>query len=252
MLREKLAGTKDPKVRRAPQRPPACPPAHPPARPPARPPAGCRAGACAERRVTVIVCAGDDQGVRGGALAAHALLQAGPRAARPHRSPPYPPARPPVHSPARRRRRHSFRRSHDHSHARRVPHRVACIALPRLSARRGRQASRGRSSTTASSSSSSGGCWSRSPPPPLRPSPAPLPARRLTGQHVQARVEGAPVDKQLALLERVFPYISVPELRELPLALLAGLPRVPASYLLTLAQSPALVGELPVSVRRQV
>ena len=65
-------------------------------------------------------------------------------------------------------------------------------------------------------------------------------------------MEGAPVDKQLALLERVFPYISVPELRELPLALLAGLPRVPASYLLTLAQSPTLVAELPVPVRRQV
>ena len=38
-------------------------------------------------------------------------------------------------------------------------------------------------------------------------------------------MEGAPVDKQLALLEKVFPYISVQELRELPLTILSNLPR---------------------------
>lgn len=54
------------------------------------------------------------------------------------------------------------------------------------------------------------------------------------------------------MLEQVFPYISIPELREIPLAILSGLPRVPASYLSTLAQQPALVAALPLAMRRQV
>ena len=67
-----------------------------------------------------------------------------------------------------------------------------------------------------------------------------------------SRIEGLSQDKQLALLERCFPYISVPELREVPLHLFSALPRIPVSYLNTLAQSPDIFAELPIAVKRQV
>ncbi|EKX46109.1 hypothetical protein GUITHDRAFT_163104 [Guillardia theta CCMP2712] len=67
-----------------------------------------------------------------------------------------------------------------------------------------------------------------------------------------SKVESMSTEKKLALLEKCFPYISIPELRDIPLTLFSNLNKVPVSYLVTLAQSPDLVKELPLSVRRQV
>jgi hypothetical protein len=69
-----------------------------------------------------------------------------------------------------------------------------------------------------------------------------------------ARIPGLPVDKQLALLNKCFKYISIPELRDLPLAIFSNLPKIPSSYLVqfALTENKELFMELPISVKRQV
>jgi len=71
-------------------------------------------------------------------------------------------------------------------------------------------------------------------------------------ERMLARIPTLPPDKQLALLNKCFRYISIPELRDIPLAIFCELPRIPSSYLLTLAQSQELFAHLPIRVKRQV
>eukprot|EP00960_Hanusia_phi_P065687 766182-Hanusia_phi.AAC.5 len=82
-------------------------------------------------------------------------------------------------------------------------------------------------------------------------------------ERLLSRVDSMSIEKKLALLEKCFPYISIPELRDIPLVLhrtlieplipraqtlFSNLSKIPVSYLVTLAQSPDLVKELPLSV----
>jgi hypothetical protein len=67
-----------------------------------------------------------------------------------------------------------------------------------------------------------------------------------------ARIDSTPQDKKLALLEKCFPYVTVPELRAVPIEILSKLPRVPMAYFPEIAKDPKLMSELPLSVRRQV
>lgn len=55
-----------------------------------------------------------------------------------------------------------------------------------------------------------------------------------------------------ALLERCFPFVGIDELRPVVVAVMMRLPRVPARFLGGLCDTPALVGRLPVELRRQV
>lgn len=56
----------------------------------------------------------------------------------------------------------------------------------------------------------------------------------------------------LQLLEMSFPFISIPELRAVPLAVLGRLAPVPAAYLRQLATDKEVFPELPEGVQRQV
>lgn len=56
----------------------------------------------------------------------------------------------------------------------------------------------------------------------------------------------------LELLEMSFPFISIPELRAVPLAVLGRLQPVPAAYLRQLATDKDVFPELPEGVQRQV
>jgi hypothetical protein len=67
-----------------------------------------------------------------------------------------------------------------------------------------------------------------------------------------SRIDGMQQDKKLALLEKCFPYISIPELRAVPVEILSKLPRVPMAYISEIAKDVKLMSELPLAVRRQV
>ena len=67
-----------------------------------------------------------------------------------------------------------------------------------------------------------------------------------------ARIETMPQDKKLALLEKCFPYVTIPELRAVPVEILSKLPRVPVAYFSEIAKDSKLMAELPLAVRRQV
>ena len=67
-----------------------------------------------------------------------------------------------------------------------------------------------------------------------------------------ARVDSMPQEKKLALLEKCFPYISIPELRAVPVEILSKLPRVPMAYTTEISKDAKLMSELPLNVRRQV
>jgi len=67
-----------------------------------------------------------------------------------------------------------------------------------------------------------------------------------------ARIDTMPQDKRLALLEKCFPYVTIPELRAVPIEILSKLPRVPVAYFAEIAKDAKLMAELPLAVRRQV
>lgn len=55
-----------------------------------------------------------------------------------------------------------------------------------------------------------------------------------------------------SLLEASFAYIGLPQLREVPLAVLSRLKPVPAAYLKQLAQDKELFHDLPQNVQQEV
>jgi hypothetical protein len=52
--------------------------------------------------------------------------------------------------------------------------------------------------------------------------------------------------------EKCFPYVTIPELRAVPVEILSKLPRVPVAYFAEIAKDAKLMSELPLAVRRQV
>jgi negative elongation factor B len=66
------------------------------------------------------------------------------------------------------------------------------------------------------------------------------------------RVRSMPPEQLLSLLEISFPYVGIPELRAVPLAVLDKLQPVPANFLKQLATDVELFGDLPRGVQRQV
>lgn len=54
------------------------------------------------------------------------------------------------------------------------------------------------------------------------------------------------------LLARSFPYIGVPELRDIPLSIISQLHPVPPEFLSQLAKDKELFSDLPASVQNQV
>ncbi len=67
-----------------------------------------------------------------------------------------------------------------------------------------------------------------------------------------ARIDTMPQEMKLALLEKCFPYVTIPELRAVPVEILSKLPRVPVAYFAEIAKDAKLMSELPLAVRRQV
>ena len=67
-----------------------------------------------------------------------------------------------------------------------------------------------------------------------------------------SRIGALPPAQLLQLLEMSFPFISIPELRSVPLAVLGRLAPVPAAYLRQLATDKDVFPELPEGVQRQV
>eukprot|EP01135_Chromosphaera_perkinsii_P000170 Nk52_evm66s32 gene=Nk52_evmTU66s32 len=54
------------------------------------------------------------------------------------------------------------------------------------------------------------------------------------------------------LLERSFPYVSFPELKRIPFAIMQKLPRIPGHYLATLSATEELYEECSIEIRRQI
>jgi hypothetical protein len=54
------------------------------------------------------------------------------------------------------------------------------------------------------------------------------------------------------LLERVIPYIAIPSMRDVVMAVLAALPSLPLDYLRAIRKLPAVLATCPLSVQRQV
>jgi len=71
-------------------------------------------------------------------------------------------------------------------------------------------------------------------------------------ERLVVRIDNLTQDKKLALLEKCFPYISIPELRAVPIKILSKLPRVPVAYISEISKDSNLMSELPLAVRRQV
>jgi hypothetical protein len=67
-----------------------------------------------------------------------------------------------------------------------------------------------------------------------------------------ALVPRLPPDALVALLGACFAYVGLPELREVPLAVLGQLRPVPATFLKQLATDRALFADLPPGVQREV
>lgn len=67
-----------------------------------------------------------------------------------------------------------------------------------------------------------------------------------------ARLAVLPTHHLVTALHACFPYVRIPALREIPLAVLARLHPVPAAYLKQLAEDTDLFGELPLNVQQQV
>ena len=66
-----------------------------------------------------------------------------------------------------------------------------------------------------------------------------------------SRIPSLPPERLLGLLEETFPYITIPDLRAVPLAVLDRLRPVPATFLKQLASDREIFWELPVGVQRQ-
>eukprot|EP00884_Botryococcus_braunii_P001341 jgi/Botrbrau1/11207/Bobra.0075s0003.1 len=67
-----------------------------------------------------------------------------------------------------------------------------------------------------------------------------------------ARLAALDADHLVSLLDASFPYIGVPDLREIPLRVLGLLHPVPSIYLKQLASDTELFEELPLTVKQQV
>ena len=67
-----------------------------------------------------------------------------------------------------------------------------------------------------------------------------------------ARIDTLPQDKKLALLEQCFPFISIPELRAVPVEILSKLQRIPRCYICEISKDARVMSELPLALRRQV
>ena len=67
-----------------------------------------------------------------------------------------------------------------------------------------------------------------------------------------ALVPRLPPDALVALLSVCFPYVGLPELREVPLAVLGQLRPVPPTFLKQLATDKDLFADLPPAVQREV
>ena len=65
------------------------------------------------------------------------------------------------------------------------------------------------------------------------------------------KVPTLPPDRLLGLLEETFPYITIPDVRAVPLAVLDRLRPVPATFLKQLAADREIFWELPLGVQRQ-
>jgi hypothetical protein len=82
-----------------------------------------------------------------------------------------------------------------------------------------------------------------------------LDARRRCVQATAAlleRVAAAPADALRPLLDEVFPYISVPQLRPVATALLGRLQPLPRAMLRRLGESGDVFWDVPLAVQRQV
>ena len=66
-----------------------------------------------------------------------------------------------------------------------------------------------------------------------------------------ALVPRLPPDALVALLSACFPYVGLPELREVPLAVLGQLRPVPPTFLKQLATDKDLFADLPPAVQRE-
>jgi hypothetical protein len=67
-----------------------------------------------------------------------------------------------------------------------------------------------------------------------------------------ARIPKLPSEKLVTLLEASFAYIGLPQLRDIPLAVLGQLRPVPAAYLKQLATDKEIFHELPHNVQQEV
>jgi len=66
-----------------------------------------------------------------------------------------------------------------------------------------------------------------------------------------SRIPSLPGERLLSLLEETFPYITIPDLRAIPLAVLDRLRPVPSTFLKQLAADREIFWELPIGVQRQ-
>jgi negative elongation factor B len=66
-----------------------------------------------------------------------------------------------------------------------------------------------------------------------------------------SRIPTLPGERLLSLLEETFPYITIPDLRAVPLAVLDRLRPVPSTFLKQLAADREIFWELPIGVQRQ-
>ena len=66
------------------------------------------------------------------------------------------------------------------------------------------------------------------------------------------KMRGAGREGLVLLLARSFPYIGVPELRDIPLSIITQLQPVPPEFLSQLAKDNDLFTDLPASVQNQV
>jgi negative elongation factor B len=78
--------------------------------------------------------------------------------------------------------------------------------------------------------------------------------RYIVQQSIQvllSRIPSLPGERLLSLLEETFPYITIPDLRAIPLAVLDRLRPVPSTFLKQLAADREIFWELPIGVQRQ-